>query len=88
MIRLLLRISLEGRPQVFWVIKAQVLAFVSYSTCCLNSVTYGNLGTSYEQVLEDIYEYNSSSGGPQPLLQGRFALEMLRTRFVDNCWIL
>lgn len=29
--------------------------------------------------MEDIYEYDFTSTGPQGLLQGRFALEMLRT---------
>ncbi|RPB13613.1 midasin, partial [Morchella conica CCBAS932] len=44
---------------------------------------YG-LGTAYKQVLEDIYEYDFTSTGPQGLLQGRFALEMLRTGQAAN----
>lgn len=51
-------------------------------------MAYGGLGTSYEQVLEDMYEYNGSSNGPQGLIQGGFALEMLRTRFVDICLVI
>lgn len=82
---LLLRTSLAGPHQAFWVTKVQVAAFVSYSASRLDLVTYGDLGTSYEQVLEDMYEYNGSSNGPQGLIQGGFALEMLRTRFVDSC---
>lgn len=88
MILLLLRTSLAGLHQAFWVIRVQIVAFVSHSAYRLNLVAYGDLGTSYEQVLEDIYEYNGSFNSPQGLLQGRFVLEMLRTRFVDSYLIV
>lgn len=84
MILLLSRTLLAGPPQAFWVTKVQILASVSHFAYFSDPVTYWDLGTSYEQVLEDIYEYGSTSNGPQGLLQGGFVLEILRTRFVDS----
>lgn len=88
MILLLLPTLLAGPPRAFWVIKVQILVSVGLPFCSPDSLVYWDLGTSYEQVLEDIYEYNSTSSGPQGLLQGGFVLEMLHTRFVDSCLII
>lgn len=67
-----------------------MLDFVSWFIYLLGIDTDKSLGNSYEQVLEDIYEYDGSSGGPHGILQGGFALEMLRTRLVQapRVWLL